>query len=397
MARGGLSVVTSVTEARSGGSAARQGPTKRSKEAIMYHAFNRVVVMGLFLAASAASLAAQQVATALGESFVGGRRVVVEVLVAVPPGADADYMLNAALRDQGARRLAADRFSTTGLVWPSDPLSDPKEYTIRQYYNSAGQPDWRGEAFTAAQDTWTNIADSSVILDLVDTTTRCPSLVKECPGKQSYDGYNDVSWLSIKGCCTLGVTWYGVGETGPETDMALNTNFSWGNGQDAFGSYDTQTVFLHELGHVLGLDHSQVLQAIMYATYQGERRVLDKDDIRGAILLYHDGELTQTISGHVMSGGSAVANATVSLDTTGLFAMTDGSGYYEIMGVPTIGSDLSAPDNTYNLTATASGYDSDTISKNVGDTTADFDLAAGDGGDGGGSCVKRGPFGFNCP
>src|SRR5215218_7111499 len=53
-------------------------------------------------------------------------------------------------------------------------------------------------------------------------TTRCPSLVQECPGAQFNDPYNDVGWLALGGT-TLGVTWYTTSD--PEADMALNTRF----------------------------------------------------------------------------------------------------------------------------------------------------------------------------
>ncbi|KAL2238585.1 UNVERIFIED_CONTAM: Metalloendoproteinase 1 [Sesamum indicum] len=55
----------------------------------------------------------------------------------------------------------------------------------------------------------------------------------------------------------------------------------------AKGSYDLQTVGLHELGHILGLGHSQDPKASMFAYFQpGERRDLNEDDIRGIQTLY---------------------------------------------------------------------------------------------------------------
>ncbi|MFI9203179.1 matrixin family metalloprotease [Streptomyces sp. NPDC053048] len=52
------------------------------------------------------------------------------------------------------------------------------------------------------------------------------------------------------------------------------------------GTFDTETVALHEIGHLLGLDHSQVTTAVMAPSYSGPRRTLSSDDIDGIRTLY---------------------------------------------------------------------------------------------------------------
>lgn len=52
------------------------------------------------------------------------------------------------------------------------------------------------------------------------------------------------------------------------------------------GVFDTETVALHEIGHLLGLDHSTVPGAVMFPTYAGARRALSQDDIDGIRRLY---------------------------------------------------------------------------------------------------------------
>ncbi len=51
-------------------------------------------------------------------------------------------------------------------------------------------------------------------------------------------------------------------------------------------TFDTETVALHEIGHLLGLDHSTVPGAVMFRSYQGVRRQLTQDDIDGIRRLY---------------------------------------------------------------------------------------------------------------
>jgi hypothetical protein len=49
---------------------------------------------------------------------------------------------------------------------------------------------------------------------------------------------------------------------------------------------DLATVALHELGHGLGLRHSSVPSAVMFASYDGARRELTRDDIDGIRAIY---------------------------------------------------------------------------------------------------------------
>jgi hypothetical protein len=87
------------------------------------------------------------------------------------------------------------------------------------------------------------------------------------------------------GATTLGVTW--STSSGPEADMALNTRFSWKNTCGPGGSgYDVETVFLHENGHVAGLDHANRTDSVMYPSYQSPRCSLYDYDRRSLANLY---------------------------------------------------------------------------------------------------------------
>lgn len=73
----------------------------------------------------------------------------------------------------------------------------------------------------------------------------------------------------------------------------------------AANRYDLHTVAMHEFGHCLGLNHSAVAQASMFATVGlGElRRTLQPDDLAGARLLYGVGSAAQWSNQYGYSAG----------------------------------------------------------------------------------------------
>jgi len=236
-----------------------------------------------------------RVVSALGVGNVQGERAFVHVTVLVGAGQDEHAAVDAALQEQGARRanrsdLESAEYRASGLVWNQFSDPDPNNNFVKQNYNPANdQTGGNGEgALLASQATWTNAA-SSFAFQYGGQTNRCPSLVKECPGEQAFDGLHDVGWLDLGRCsarrCTLGVTWYSTSID--EADMALTTRVSWSTGcTNVSGRYDAQTVLTHENGHVVGLGHSSAQQAVMYAYYGGARCPLHQDDIAGVSFLY---------------------------------------------------------------------------------------------------------------
>jgi Matrixin len=252
------------------------------------------LALALFVTAmaDAAEDRAPKSISALGIARVGGEDVFVEVLVGVPEGANPHAAAAQALREQGARpadreELQSAAFTTTGLVWDNFSDGSAANDFVTQYYNPKGDPTG-GAALTAllnAHATWTDVPSSSFGFGYGGTTNRCPSLVNECPGPQTYDDRNDVAWLKLSGCCTLAVTWFNTSRD--EADMGINTRFKWSTGVSTpAGRYDLESVLLHENGHVAGLGHSADTNAVMYAYYSGLRRDLHQDDIDGISFLY---------------------------------------------------------------------------------------------------------------
>ena len=217
--------------------------------------------------------------------IVPGKNLVVHILLEVPPGSDRNQAAVAALASQGARAFTADEYSLTGLVWDQFLDSDPGNDSVIQRYNPQNDPTG-GNGITALLNThnsWNNVATSSFTFEYGGTTGKCPSLVQECKGRQTFDGNNDVAWLALRDANTLGVTWSGTSGNA-EADMALNTNFSWAT--DGVGHIDVETVFLHENGHVAGIGHSEISSAIMEPVYAGINRALHQDDMNAITALY---------------------------------------------------------------------------------------------------------------
>jgi YVTN family beta-propeller protein len=154
------------------------------------------------------------------------------------------------------------------------------------------------------------------------------------------------------------INWNDSGEM-TDTDIVFNGRdfrFSVGNPDLGSGILDLQGVLTHEIGHLLGLDHSALagdidVRPTMYPYYFGGEGTLTADDISGASTLYPSAEAlnTGTISGRVTQrdgsgafGAHVVAyKAETEEFVAGVLSGTSGSrlgrggdGEYEIRGLP---------------------------------------------------------------
>lgn len=98
------------------------------------------------------------------------------------------------------------------------------------------------------------------------------------------------SWETYLGYCL----WRSSGSAIIEADVLMNNSYSWNSyrGSLRSGLYDVRRVVMHELGHVIGLnhpdEHGQVVQALMNSQ-SGNIEAPLADDISGAQYLYSYG------------------------------------------------------------------------------------------------------------
>jgi len=327
-----------------------------------------------------------RVIAVLGQAKVQGEDVIVEILVEVQPGQNANAVARQALQAQNARPFdsaslgSVDSFTVSGLVW--------KKFPVVQNYNRANEEIFGQTALVNTHTTLDEVNTSNFDIDFGGLTTRCPSLVDECPGRQKFDRKNDVAWLDLESG-VLGVAWFGTKKK--EVDIALNTDFNWNAGcSNVNNSYDAQTVLLHENLHLTGLGHSDDAGSVLQPIYSVASCSLGTDDIEGLTYLY-DNDILGSISGKVTDGTEPIEGATVVLEGTSLRATTTAQGTYTISNVP--------DPVTYTVTASADGFESDTPLRQTVDgavTIDDFELTSSGDGNGGGkggggppSCVPK--------
>jgi hypothetical protein len=128
-----------------------------------------------------------------------------------------------------------------------------------------------------------------------------------------------------------------------ESDLAINPRVSFST-DGTSGTYDLESTFVHELGHLLGLDHSAVIGATMQPR-QGQNftdpaftmRTLSDDDLAGIRSIYGQPVASPVgaISGHVNYGaGAHVWAENLYSGRVGGSSITKADGSYRIDQLP---------------------------------------------------------------
>jgi hypothetical protein len=224
----------------------------------------------------------------------------------------------------GAVRLTYQLYGTAvPVAWPASAF--PLHYVVDRKVADAFPAGLVDRAFNE----WTTIADARV-------TFQPDGVVNTKPGK---DGQNSVTFVDdlFKGQNFLALTTNWYDNTGHLTEADIQIDPSV-----VPGRFNLQLLVEHEVGHVLGLDHSAVLSSVMYPFVgHGGMASLDSDDTVAISNLYPrvvPNTISATLSGRVSgdSGGIYAAQVVAMSDNgepvaTGL---TNQQGDFEIDGVP---------------------------------------------------------------
>ena len=209
------------------------------------------------------------------------------------------------------------------VAWPASAF--PIHYVVDSSVNAA----FPNGVIDRAIDDWTTVPDAKISFHNDGVVTGA---------KAGRDGQNSITFVDglFQDQNFLAVTtnWYDDGGHLAEADIQIDPSV-------VSGGYNLQQLVEHEVGHVLGLDHSGVISSVMYPFVgRGGIAALDSDDRVGIANLYPngDGNVGATLTGRVTGdNGGIFAAQVVALndsDQPVATALTDTQGAFEVDGVP---------------------------------------------------------------
>jgi hypothetical protein len=135
-------------------------------------------------------------------------------------------------------------------------------------------------------------------------------------------------------------------------DIVLNSTTIW----RINSNFDLETVAIHEFGHALGMNHSQITTAVMYAYYNGIKQNLTSDDVSGIQSVYgprqydpfNSGATRNYTASQAVSLDWALANNRITI--TNLDITTPGQAEWFWVTIPAVNSGFfTAIAQSYNL------------------------------------------------
>lgn len=207
------------------------------------------------------------------------------------------------------------------VSWKSFPITYSVDSRIVEKLGSA-------DVIERAFGEWTAIPDTSVSFKMNGVKSGI---------KAGKDGVNTVTvtdgLFSNQNFIALTTNWYDDSAHIQEADIEVDTGVLGGN-------YNMQQVVEHEVGHLLGLDHSAVLSSVMYPYVpMGGVPSIDSDDRIAIQNLYPRVDPRGAIlQGRVTGdGGGVYAAQVVALNDSGepvAVALTNQNGEFDMKGVP---------------------------------------------------------------
>ena len=188
---------------------------------------------------------------------------------------------------------------SSGSINPSytfiSPSTPPRwfEATVFFNVNTNEAPSGATDDILAAMSAWSNVSGSSLEVAMGGTTSSCRSSSTE--NVMVFNGC-DGRWQPSSGCSSI-LALGGLGWTSQTTVINGTTFFRAVAGFVSFNPYascsysnhcNVQEIAAHELGHALGLGHSQDSSATMaaFAHFDGRCASLRSDDQAGARFIY---------------------------------------------------------------------------------------------------------------